>query len=167
MKKSFLKMPLVMALCGLVFFSCSETEDNMGAPGQGQQTETTDSVQSISYEVGFSKDLYDFFDMELSYTNAQGEIVTERMTQDVQLTVTPTVRLDSVVLKVTGKPKENMPAINDTVLYKKDVRYEVAVYTSNSPSNGHASNNSMPIIGREWREYVSQERTLVSHVEKF
>lgn len=154
-------MPVAMAVCGLMLFSCSEAEDEI--PGQGQQTETNDSIRTVTYEASFSQDLYDFFDMDLTYTNARGETVTERVTHDVQFTITPTVKLDSVVMKVTGTPKANMPEINDTAMYKKELRYNMNINSSNNDSSA----DIQPFRGDKWREYVSRERTLVSHVITF
>lgn len=163
MKMNFLKMPVAMAVCGLMLFSCSETEESAEIPGEGQQTETTDSVRTVTYEASLSQDLYDFFDMDLTYTNARGETVTERMTQDVQFTITPTVKLDSVVMKVIGTPKADMPEINDTAMYKKELRYNMNVNSSNKGF----STDKQPFRGDKWGEYVSKERTLVSHVITF
>lgn len=155
-----------MAVCGLMLFSCSEAEDEIS--GQGQQTETDDSVRTVTYEASFSQDLYDFFDMDLTYTNARGETVTERMTQDVQFTITPTVKLDSVVMKVIGTPKADMPEINDTAMYKKEEQCNIVVKNKAQEVIRTATESSTKSLrGNIWKTWVSNEKSFVSEVIKF
>lgn len=166
MKMNIIKMPVVMALCCMALFSCNNVE-NGGDANDETKVESADeeaSVQAVKYEVGFSQDLYDFFDMELVYTNAAGKNVTMKVTTDLNLTVTPEVKLDSAVMRVTAKPKENMPQIDENKLYRNDVKCCMTVDTDKQKGNSYNSNSTMAIKGDKWKTFVSEEKTMVSKV---
>ena len=168
MKTNLVSVQAVLVLCCMMLFSCRNA-GNGGEANNEEKVETTnraEQVQTVRYEVEFSKDMYDFFDMELVYTNAQGENVTTALTDKFHELVTPEVKIDSAVMKVTAKPKENMPQIDDTKVYKYEMKCNMVVDTDKTKGESHSSNNSMSLRGDKWKSFVSEEQVMVSKVAK-
>lgn len=164
MKVNFVSIRAVLVLCCLMLYSCHNA-GNGGEAKNDEKVENTDntaSVQTVRYEVEFSKDMYDFFDMELIYTNAQGEHVTQNLTDNFQAVINPEVKIDSAMIKVTARPKENMPQIDDAKLYKYEMKCDMTVDTEKEKGKSYGRSNSMSIKGNKWKTFVAKEQVMVS-----
>lgn len=167
MKVNFVNVHTVVALCCMLLCSCNNNVGNGGeAGGDGSQVTAgkTDSVQTVKYDVNFGRDVYDFFDVEMVYTDVMGENVTRKITDNMQLTVKPGEMADSVMMRITARPKENMPDIDNARLYKWYVNCRMTVDAGKDMAKNYGSNSSMSMTGDKWRTFVAEERVVVSEV---
>lgn len=165
---NFVNVQAVVALCCMLLCSCNNRTGNGGEAGSDRKkietASNTDSMQTVKYEVSFSKDVYDFFDVELVYTDAIGKNVVKNVTDDIQLTVKQESTIDSTVMRITAKPKNNIPNIDNTRLYKYDVNCSMIVNVGNNKAKNYVSNSSISIKGDKWKNFVAKERVVMSEV---
>lgn len=169
MKTKSMNVLTVGALCCMLLCACNHNTGNGGAGSEGnvETADKTDSVQkTVKYNVNLSKDVYDFFDVELVYTDANGENVVRKVTDNIQLTVQPEAGVDSTVMKITTRPKKDMPVIDDTKVYKYNVNYSMTVDEGKNKGKNHGSNKSMSMKGDKWRNFVTEEQAVMSEVAK-
>ena len=152
----------VVTLCCVLLCACNGGK--AGSDGNMETTGKTDSVQTVKYNVNLSKDVYDFFDVELVYSDAKGENVVRKVTDNIQLTMRPETGVDSTVMRITIRPKKDMPDIDNTKLYKYNVNCSMTVDAGKNERKNYVRNESMSMRGDKWRNCVAKEQVVISEV---
>lgn len=107
--------------------SCGDDDDDK-AP---IPVDTTAYVE-IEYDVDLSRTWYDYFDIEVTYTDVTGQIITTPLTRDWEYT--KRVQLESapktLTMTVTAKPKSNdtAPVATQSVTFERDCSMSVEGY---------------------------------------
>lgn len=97
--------------------SCGDDDDDDGPEVPQKKI----SKVVVDYSVALSEDYYDLWDIEVSYTGAGGQAVTEKIVMDwnMQLNLNTADEIPtSYALSVTGKPKNPAPALDPDRVYK-------------------------------------------------
>lgn len=167
MKRYFMPTWLVVSAIALagVLTACGDDDDDNG--GGSPSVPVNPSTGVVSYNVEYDLDLsdayYNFYDITLTYTDADGLVKTRELTADFEyeFDVPANKVSDSYVLKVVGTVKSSLPEISAESLYTfaKEGDMEVKAKTADGKSSTEYYNSivasSMTVRGNKVAEYVS------------
>jgi hypothetical protein len=146
--------------------SCGEDNDEPDTP-----TAETNTYTRVHYVIRMAQTWYDYYDVEVTYTDVEGVSHTETINQDSQYDETvPTSKAGKKFdIDIVAKPKAEIPSINDTVTYSisKNCTMSVYRYADSSKTDptvlyNNTSSNSKSVIGAELRLRVTTNRDVYS-----
>lgn len=174
MKSNFLSvsmLSLLMLLSGAALTSCGDEADEPGN-GSEQTPSTGDSDQSsayqrigMTYEIELSDAWWDFFDIEVTYTAADGELKTETIEKgwsysgSIAYAEVP----DKMVFRSKAIPKAQHPAIDENTTYALDRRSAFHIYGLDADNkvvatlSTRSSSVSLSCAGSKFGEYITSE----------
>lgn len=144
-----------------VVFSCNDDDSNDLSIGQ------TDVVE-IDYEIELSRSWYQYFDILVTYTDANGNIKSETVTadKDIKFRVNYDSAPQSFQFTVSYTPKSVAPTVIDgqSVMFKQECSMEVDGYTrDNRPTSlkyEHEDNDQYSLTPAELRDRLPKSDAL-------
>ncbi len=170
MKSKILKtLSIIMGMVmSISFVSCSDDDDDNS--NDSSSTKKTTSVLA-SYSVDLSDDIFELWDIEVTYTGPGGLTITDTFTNNFVLQLTLNAS-DAAIpttysLKVVGKPKAETPTIEDDRSYTLSHGYSKVVDTYNSSgsrNDGISKNNasSMSAKGSSIASLVTSDYQIIN-----
>lgn len=168
MKKMLMKAMAVLTVLAISVSLTACGDDNKNDEPTVPESGITRVV--VDYKVELSEDYFNLWDIEIAYTNAGGQTVTEKIDQDWNLEM-DLLAQDEIPseykLTVTGKPKTPVPELDAEKLYHLNslVGAVVSGYDNNGNRiavDGNPIQIDLATKGVHLTELVTKDRKIAS-----
>lgn len=143
--------------------SCGNDDDEPDYP-------PTPLVESytVKYEVKLGQAYYDFYDLTIEYTDANGQDVTMPLTKDFALSFNVPAKnvADDYELEVKGAVKANLPAIDPAAKYTFS-KAGYMIVTGNRSDNtswdafsSTITHSSLTLAGNKMNDYLAKHKNI-------
>jgi hypothetical protein len=158
---------MLSVVLGLSMTSCGNDDE----PDNDTNSSTaSDHFVCLTYRVSLSQTWYDYFNIEVSYTDVLGKEHSEAISSDwtyQQLNIKSTEAGKDFAISVVAKPKSSDPTVEEGTAYKMSHDCSMLVETVDSNGNilkhnGYGSPSSMSVGGDAAIRYFSTEHTIFS-----
>lgn len=172
MKKIFKPMSALLTLLALTFAftltSCGDDDKDEPAPAPGA---THPARIGIAYALDLTDAYWDFFDIEVTYTEVSGNIVKKIVNKgwtyaaDIKYEDAPA----TPELSVKALPKTNIPEISETKTYEMKHSYKFYIYALNENNKEekvicsmHPTQVGSTLVASQMINYVKKEHSIGS-----
>ncbi|MDE6577980.1 MAG: hypothetical protein K2J82_08080 [Muribaculaceae bacterium] len=161
---SMMMLSLAVMLMGISFVACGDDKDE---PNPNPPAPSHPEKIAIAYNLELGDGWWDFFDIEATYTAADGKIVTEKIvnTSLKGWAKVEIVKYEDIVseyiFNVKATPKADMPQIDTNATYNFDKKAESFAYALDAAEKPESiiattsSNSSLTIAGSNVEKYLS------------
>jgi hypothetical protein len=155
----------------------NNSNNNSGSSSDNNSGSTTVANYNVfgHYNINLSQAFYDFYDITVSFTDADGQLFTTPFTENYEWS-TAAVSYDNApkeyYLVVTATPKANHPAIDETATYYMDATCSLNLYKyTDAEKNDNLSPyrtlsytmaSPFSVPGDKLADYLTKTRTFIN-----
>ena len=147
--KKFIYTAICMSLPAFVFTACGDDDDEPYYPGQGNHPVSPTAVYTVDYEAEVSRDYLEFFDVTVTRTTADGNVVTEMIPAngDYEAKYRLGQPVGTVVLSLHTKVKPNHPQIDPNRVYRFEWDCEIELFAEGFNRGKTGNQNKLSVKG--------------------
>lgn len=170
MKSVFQKMAALLTVFAMMFaFTLTSCGDDDG-PDPDPQPVSTESIE-LYYSLDLDQTWWDFFDIEVTYTTADGKVVTT--TPERNWNYVASAKYDEAPatckFMVRATPKASQPAIDEDAIYNLGGGYNFTAFSikDNDPQKGvivvGGTSLHLSAPGSKFPDYASRSHDIVNN----